>query len=65
MKKKKMKRIKYLVLIVLCVFTCAVSGCGKKPAKCEHTSSEWIIDKEANVQIQVLNSLNVENVTKS
>ena len=47
MKEEKMKRIKYLVLLVLCVFTFTVSGCGKKSAKCEHTSSEWIIDKEA------------------
>ena len=42
-----MKRIKYLVLLVLCAFTFIVSGCGKMPAKCEHTSSNWIIDKQA------------------
>ena len=47
MKEEKMERIKYLVLLVLCVFTFTVSGCGKKPAKCEHTSSNWIIDKQA------------------
>ncbi len=42
-----MKKIKYLILLALCVFTIAISSCNKKPTKCEHISSEWIIDQQA------------------